>query len=329
MHRRGLLPLATVVLLLVFAAPSAAEPWFSYVDARHGWYAGGMRGQARIWRTSDAGRTVKLLPTRFMAAGGGNAGVHFLDDKTGIWFGDFGEYGVAGSSMQRTTDGGAHWTAVWWPSMSVADHVAFSDSVHGWASCYIPAYPPEGGEIAKTDDGGATWATALILVGASCGGLASPTPDSCYATVFKSDWTWELWRTTNGGLDWVERTLPSGVDKAPGSMAFPGVGTGWFAGAAGAIFKTTDGGRSWARQDSGTGRGLYDIEFVDVRYGWAVGQHGTILATRDGGAHWRRQRSGSTADLGCVDFVDRLHGWAGDRQVRLRTTDGGRTWHKL
>jgi photosystem II stability/assembly factor-like uncharacterized protein len=325
----GALVALLCALMTVCAGPTTASPGFSYVDARHGWYVGGQNAYARIWRTNNGGRTVRLLPARFIGAGGGNAGVHFLTPKIGIWFGDLGELGVAGTSMQRTIDGGVHWSEVSWPGLVVADGVAFSDSTHGWASCYIPSFPPEGGQIAKTSDGGATWTTVRILEDSNCGELAGPTSDCCYATVYRSDWTWELWQTTNGGLAWAKRTLPGGAAEAPGSMAFPAVRTGWLAGGDGAIFKTNDGGQSWVKQASGTRRSLHDIEFVDSRYGWAVGERGTILATRDGGAHWRRQASGSKADLGSADFVDRLHGWVGDRIVRLCTTNGGKTWKKL
>ena len=313
---------ALVLLAMACAGPAAAGSWFSYVDARYGWYAGGLDARARLWRTSDGGKTLKLLPASYIGAGGGNAGVCFFDRKVGIWYGDF-EY-----SMLRTTDGGLHWNTVTWPSMAVADEVAFSDPTHGWASCYIPAFPPEGGEIARTSDAGKTWTTARVLENADCGGLASPTPACCYAKVYRSDWTWELWRTVDGGGTWAERALPGGAGEQLGSMVFPSVSTGWFI-VGEAIYKTTDGGRRWTRQTTGGRRALYDLEFVDSRYGWAVGARGTILATRDGGAHWRPQSSGTKAGLGSVDFIDRLHGWAGDSRVRLRTSDGGKTWRRL
>jgi photosystem II stability/assembly factor-like uncharacterized protein len=329
MRRMSWLLLAVLPLLLVTALPAAASSSFSFVDARHGWYVGGLDAHARLWKTSDGGKTLKLLPARFIGAGGGGAWVDFISPKVGIWWGEFGELGVAASSMQRTTDGGAHWSRVTWTSLAVAHGLAFADATHGWASsANNPPNPAEGGEIARTSDGGATWITVRVLESGYFYDLASPSPQYCYA--FGSGAQSGLWVTANGGGSWTQRALPGGnLDSYRWAMAFPAKRTGWLAGADGAIFKTTDGGASWARQVSGARRSLYDLEFVDIRYGWAVGERGTILATRDGGAHWHRQSPGTKAGLGEVDFVDRLHGWAGDRALRLRTTDGGKTWTKL
>lgn len=46
---------------------------------------------------------------------------------------------------------------------------------------------------------------------------------------------------------------------------------------------STDGGTSWAFQDSRTTSHLNDIMFVDDVTGWVVGQDGTILKTTTGG----------------------------------------------
>ena len=98
------------------------------------------------------------------------------------------------------------------------------------------------------------------------------------------------------------------------------------------MLKTVDGGVTWKRQTSGTERGLYELFFTDASHGWAVGEQGVILHTDDGGEQWTAQSSGTTAGLWDVCFIDRLHGWAvggDDREVRLRTTDGGKTWKRL
>ena len=57
---------------------------------------------------------------------------------------------------------------------------------------------------------------------------------------------------------------------------------------------TSDGGRTWARQYTGTAA-LHQLDFTDAAHGWAVGQ-GTLLRTTNGGASWtalgERRRSG-------------------------------------
>ena len=100
----------------------------------------------------------------------------------------------------------------------------------------------------------------------------------------------------------------------------------WASGGGG-IIATSDGGSTWARQESGTTAGLCAIAFADVLHGWAVGEKGTVVSTTDGGEHWSAQDSGTKHLLTSVTFVDPSHGWAGGNSgLILATSDGGATW---
>lgn len=69
------------------------------------------------------------------------------------------------------------------------------------------------------------------------------------------------------------------------SMYFLNASTGWTAGNDGEIFKTTDGGASWVRQNSGVADRILAIQFLNASTGWALTQH-SVLRTTDGGANW-------------------------------------------
>ncbi|HMC25529.1 MAG TPA: hypothetical protein VKH14_08655 [Candidatus Udaeobacter sp.] len=43
--------------------------------------------------------------------------------------------------------------------------------------------------------------------------------------------------------------------------------------------RTTDGGATWARQESGTNQDLYNVSFTETNTGNAVGGFGAILRT--------------------------------------------------
>lgn len=133
-------------------------------------------------------------------------------------------------------------------------------------------------------------------------------------------------------------------------VSFPTENDGWACGRWGAVIHTVDGGRTWARQNSGTDYTLAGISFVDAQNGWAVGDHGTIIHTTDGGKTWAPQappritlagsagwqgRGGTAAVenvplaffLMGVHFATAEKGWiVTERTHVLFTENGGETW---
>ena len=73
------------------------------------------------------------------------------------------------------------------------------------------------------------------------------------------------------------------------SVSFSTEAKGWACGRWGTILHTSDGGKTWAAQHSGTDFTLTGIYFVNEVLGWAVGAEGTILHTGDGGRTWEKQ----------------------------------------
>ena len=95
----------------------------------------------------------------------------------------------------------------------------------------------------------------------------------------------------------------------------------------GKILVTTDGGKTWQQQDSGTDLALYDVEFPDAQTGWISGQDGLLLKSEDSGETWQQQDSGAAVSLLSLQFLDPDHGWAvGAQATYVRTTDGGQSW---
>lgn len=108
-------------------------------------------------------------------------------------------------------------------------------------------------------------------------------------------------------------------------------GNVWVVGYYGAILHSNDGGKHWARQNSGGTSSLLGIYFLNDRMGWAVGELGTILHTKDGGATWEKQQSPVLDQrLLKVQFISEQKGWAvGSYGVILHTLDGGAHWERL
>src|SRR5205823_244875 len=62
----------------------------------------------------------------------------------------------------------------------------------------------------------------------------------------------------------------------------------------GTILLSTDGGRTWRRQPSGTAYALNRVACLSPSTCVAVGEKGTILRTTDGGHTWRSQPNPSS-----------------------------------
>ena len=81
-------------------------------------------------------------------------------------------------------------------------------------------------------------------------------------------------RTENGGATWDK------VDVAFAEtfkrVDFNDDKNAWIIGYSGRIIQTSDRGKTWFRQESGTNERLYGM-FMDKKYGWAVGAKGVIL----------------------------------------------------
>ncbi|MDI6824434.1 MAG: hypothetical protein QME87_08780 [Bacillota bacterium] len=169
-------------------------------------------------------------------------------------------------------------------------------------------------------------------------------------------------RTEDGGARWVEVTPNAETGFSLAASALLGPARGWVAmsregSGTLAIFRTTDGGKSW----SGTEVELSNpqcapcgasFDFVDSDHGWLLVHDGVatgheaveIYRTGDGGASWtlaaRTETDGQNPDglpfAGIktgLSFADTQNGWLtgfdyGPELWLYATHDAGRTWQR-
>lgn len=133
-------------------------------------------------------------------------------------------------------------------------------------------------------------------------------------------------------------------DAQLADVTFADAQHGWAVGDRGVIFHTSDGGRQWTLQASGTQSRLASVFFLDDKIGWAAGgltqphigaTSGVLLHTRDGGAHWTLDRKSGLPALARVGFFDPQNGWAIGQPSAIFpsgaccTADGGRSWSTM
>ena len=142
--------------------------------------------------------------------------------------------------------------------------------------------------------------------------------------------------STDHGKTWLQRTLPERPplssplfqDRDLYAIRFTADGkTGWICGEEGIILHTTDGGETWAHQESTVKSNLFKLYVADDKTVYAVGANATVLRTIDGGDHWQSAKIPKAIDIFDLTFSDKNTGWAvGEFSTILKTTDGGQTW---
>jgi photosystem II stability/assembly factor-like uncharacterized protein len=253
-----------------------------FVDRDHAFAA----GPTRLEATADGGRSwqPRALPP---AAPRAQLASWFLDLDHG-WYLD--RPVVSGTAVSRdlfrTADGGRTWEPVWHGSSGTARYPLFRDPLHGWMAADL--------SILGTVDGGRTW-----------GAVPAPILDPPAAVVVAAQdlveystrlggaggIVWNAAASSDGGSTWGP------VRSVPGSdilgVAFVDA-RHWRAIAHYAVWRTDDGGDTWAPLTPRLppGHWLGSSAFLDADQGWSLGGAGEahyptrVLRTADGGASW-------------------------------------------
>lgn len=124
---------------------------------------------------------------------------------------------------------------------------------------------------------------------------------------------------------------------------------GFVVGYNGDIYKTTDSGEAWTKQNSGTTLHLHSVFFLNENIGFVSGQTmncldadcnkgSVLLKTTDGGDTWTKTFYPDYTRIFSLKFFDNLKGVAliqtkdlaesGDKKIAL-TSDGGINWNLL
>lgn len=141
---------------------------------------------------------------------------------------------------------------------------------------------------------------------------------------------------SNAGWCW-QNPRPTG--NRVNAVYFLNATTGWRGGDSGEIFKTSDGGETWVRQNSGISAAIYGIKFLDANTGWATGAFGAMLRTTDGGTTWNVAKFGDSSysyDLGVITAIDAKTVYVGRPNsgyssygMFYASSDGGVTWRTV
>jgi photosystem II stability/assembly factor-like uncharacterized protein len=345
----------------------------SFVDATHGWIGGaclsppgpspsGPCNQAVLFATSDGGAHWSQLFSPPPAMGEAGALVYRLNQQLGwVITGDNGQCTMGGcwGQLYRTTDGGKTWTLLqdtshWSPGTfdgivggpGFPGAPRFASATVGWIPIGAGAGPGQGG-VARTADGGVSWQRVGGQLGWSIDEVVPVSKDDVWAIGGPHVGGGRfLLHSVDSGRSWSQ-VMP--LARPEGAITFVDARYGFGIGSRadpGAVFATTDGGRTWQQRGvvaSGRSPSVLAIDFLDQQTGWvallsseAFPAVTVILGTNDGGAHWQMLSRTPNRIIGLRFFSARdgmlAAEYVGPGQPfdEIQTTqDGGSTWRPI
>ena len=264
-----------------------------------------------------------------------------------------------GDGVYKSTDGGENWTNV---GLRDSEHIARilvdpkdSNSVYACATGHLWNDNTERG-VYKTTDGGKTWRKVLAGGNAStgCGMLSmSPLePNTIFASMWdfrRQGWTFRsggpgsgLYKSTDGGEHWTELTDANskGLPAKPyGRIALavapskPQVVYAMIESANSALFRSDDGGKTWAKLDASqfmVWRPFYFANLiVDPKDENKVFKPDLmLLLSVNGGRSFSGVSNAAHGDFHAV-WIDAANPnivYAGDDGGLWRSEDGGTRW---
>lgn len=261
----------------------------------------------------------------------------------------------AGSTVLRTTDGGASWQKL----MVTTDAVDFRDvdAIDERTAYVLSIGNGPASRIYKTDDAGVTWTLQFKNEDPKAFYDAMSFWDAAHGIVIGDsiDGKFCILTTENGGRDWVRVPANALPPALPNEGAFAASGTniaifgksdawiGTGAAAKARVLYTHDRGRTWKVADTplaaGGSAGIFSVAFRDAKHGVVVGGDYTkekealnnLAATSDGGVTWTLAKglNGFRSAVAYVPGMETRTLLAVGPSGADYSVDDGRTWIQL
>lgn len=236
----------------------------------------------------------------------------------------------ASSVLLDTDDGGQTWAQIW-PNLGPLDDGGDGMSLTAAGG---GAWAASGAQLLHSVNGGLTWTAAGTLPG-YVPAISTGDGRTLFAVTEGATGTATLERSDRVG--WTAMPLPP--QASPRALSVAADASGWLATASGQVYRTADGGATWAAVQVWTsmhpGPVLDAFAAVSVGEAWGVGR-GNLYHFANG--TWTADQAPDGLAFVDVAFADAAHGaaladdadhcsWSSPcRAMLFTTTDGGARW---
>ncbi|MDD5007202.1 MAG: YCF48-related protein [Syntrophorhabdaceae bacterium] len=249
----------------------------TFPNENNGWACGRW---GTVLHTADGGKTWNAQETGTDYT---LTSIFFVDTKHGWAVGDEG-------TIIHTADGGKTWKSQKSPVPFFLMDVVFVSPNKGWVVT-------ERTHILNTNDGGKTWTVQFkegdfILKAVSFSDAQNGWAVGEYGLIY---------HTRDGGRKWVKEAGGFGVSPETGDIvADPylfdvmavDAQNAWAVGIEGHVTRTTDGGKTWKKVDTGAPKSTLFCIGGDKRNTINAGGDGIFLTSTDGGRTWKAPQFG-------------------------------------
>lgn len=265
-------------------------------------------GNTGIKNTTDGGNTWNV---KYSTSTNSLFSFHFNNTNTGFITG-------SGGLLLKTSDGGETWIGI---NTGYTDEF-YDITADPAGNLYICG---SSGKIIKSNNEGLIWnetntGTYNFLFSISCAANDQVFAAGADALILKS---------TNGGGTYANasNTFSITPNIIFNKIYFLSLLEGWAAGSNGTLYKTTNGGINWTKQETGSSSNITGLYFINELTGWLATSDGQILNTGNGGTTWSLQSTNSGVNFKNIVFANENTGWATTSNGNiLKTTNGGTTW---
>jgi photosystem II stability/assembly factor-like uncharacterized protein len=273
-------------------------------------------------------------------------------------FSELNGWAISDNAILRTTDGGSTWYNVSPQGVTEFGYGTsntFLSASQAWVMVADASDPAGSGLLYRTSDGGLTWTVYPVPFGSGDMTFIDEETGWMMASlgIAAGSMAVAIYRTEDGGATWMQTyTNDPNLENAGDSLPLGGlksvltpldVDTAWVGGVIYApetfyLFKTSDGGQTWAPQTLPAAPGMQNTEvaidsgpiftsqseaILPIRFTGATYRTG-FYATHDGGVNWEFVTFMPGA--GAVDCVSPSDGFFWTGEQFFVTQDGAQTW---